>query len=65
MTMPKQLKQKAIPVPVGLSEYMAAIGSKGGKIGGKRRMTTLTPERRKEIAQQAAAKRWKNKPVTL
>jgi len=57
--MPKQVKQDKIIVPAGLSQYMAAIGSKGGKIGGKRRMTTLTPERRKKIAQQAAITRWK------
>jgi hypothetical protein len=31
---------------------------KGGVKGGKKRASTLTPERRKEIAQKAAAKRW-------
>ena len=33
-------------------------GAKGGKIGGKKRLTTLTPERRQEIARKAAAARW-------
>lgn len=46
--------------PALLSQVMAAIGRKGGKIGGKRRLKTLTPERRKEIAQLAATKRWDN-----
>lgn len=31
----------------------------GGKIGGKRRAATLTPEQRSEIARAAAAARWK------
>ncbi|GAB5540004.1 MAG: hypothetical protein Salg2KO_21070 [Salibacteraceae bacterium] len=31
-----------------------ALGAKGGK----KRAANLTPERRKEIAQKAAAKRW-------
>lgn len=29
-----------------------------GKLGGKARAANMTPERRKEIAQKAAAKRW-------
>lgn len=33
-----------------------ALGAKGGK----KRAANLTPERRKEIAQKAAAKRWAN-----
>ncbi|MFY9822390.1 MAG: histone H1 [Thermoanaerobaculia bacterium] len=32
---------------------------KGGAKGGASRASTLTPERRREIAQKAAAKRWK------
>lgn len=32
--------------------------SEGGKIGGKARAEALTPERRKEISEQAAAARW-------
>ena len=30
------------PVPSDLSAYMAAMGRKGGKIGGKRRLVTMT-----------------------
>ena len=44
--------------PALLSQVMRAIGSKGGKIGGKRRLETLSDERRKEIASQAAKARW-------
>jgi hypothetical protein len=36
-------------------------GEKGGKIGGKRRLVTLTPERRSEIAKNAAVARWAKK----
>jgi hypothetical protein len=46
------------PVAANISEYMAAIGRKGGKIGGKRRLTTLTKEERKRIATNAARARW-------
>ena len=38
-----------------------ALGRLGGKKGGKARAESMTPERRKEIAQKAAAKRWANK----
>ena len=46
-----------------LSQVMRAMGAKGGRIGGKRRLVTLTDERRKEIASSAAEARWaKAKP---
>lgn len=35
-----------------------SLGRKGGLKGGKARAEKLSPERRKEIAQRAAAKRW-------
>lgn len=35
-----------------------ALGRLGGKKGGKARADSLTAEKRKEIAQKAAAKRW-------
>lgn len=41
-----------------ISFVMAEMGRKGGKIGGKRRMETMTQERRTEIATKAAQKRW-------
>ncbi|MGB6333299.1 MAG: hypothetical protein WBF41_16125, partial [Candidatus Sulfotelmatobacter sp.] len=37
---------EAVAAPVNLSEYMAAIGRKGGQIGGKRRLKTMTKEQR-------------------
>jgi hypothetical protein len=40
----------------------AAFGRMGGKIGGARRAEKLTKARRKEIAEKAAAARWKTKP---
>ena len=33
-----------------------------GSLGGKKRAANMTPERRKEIAQKAAAKRWLKEP---
>lgn len=41
-----------------ISEYMSQIGRKGGKIGGKRRMETMTPEERSRIALKAARASW-------
>jgi hypothetical protein len=35
-----------------------ALGKLGGTKGGKARAEALTPERRREIAQKAARKRW-------
>jgi hypothetical protein len=45
--------------PANLSEYMASIGRKGGQIGGKRRLKTMTKEQRHKIAAKAARARWK------
>ncbi|HJU39000.1 MAG TPA: hypothetical protein VJ724_05455 [Tahibacter sp.] len=39
-----------------------ALGRKGGLKGGKARAESMTPERRREIAAKAAAKRWKKEP---
>lgn len=38
-----------------------ALGKLGGKKGGKSRAASMTPERRSEIAQQAAKARWAKK----
>jgi hypothetical protein len=48
--------------PQTLSAYMAAIGRKGGLIGGKRRMKTMTKEQRRTVAAKAARARWKKRP---
>ena len=41
-----------------VSCVMAAMGRKGGKIGGKRRLTTMTAEQRREVALKGAKTRW-------
>jgi len=47
-----------IPVPKSVSQYMAEIGRRGGQIGGKQRLQTLSAEERHRIAQKAAKTRW-------
>ena len=46
------------PSSADISRVMAALGRRGGHVGGKRRLETLTAERRSEIALQAARTRW-------
>jgi len=38
-----------------------ALGRLGGQKGGKARAAKLTPEQRREIARNVAAKRWENR----
>jgi hypothetical protein len=45
--------------PAALSAYMAALGRKGGAIGGKRRLVTMTHEERSAVGLKAAKARWK------
>ena len=70
--MPKQVKQpkdvnqlvqmeiedSETETPEAVKDYMANIGRKGGQIGGKRRMETMTKAKRKKIAAKAAKARW-------
>ena len=50
------------PAPKSLvSQVMAEMGRKGGKIGGKRRLQTMTAKERKAVALQAARARWGKK----
>lgn len=44
-----------------VSQVMAAMGRKGGKTGGKRRMELLSPEQRSTMGKLAAEKRWGKK----
>jgi hypothetical protein len=44
----------------GDDKALAALGRIGGLKGGRARAEKLTPEQRREIAQRAAAARWKN-----
>ena len=51
---------ESVPSPSVLASLvMAEMGRKGGLIGGKRRLETMTPTQRKRIAKKAAAARWK------
>ncbi|MCC6591163.1 MAG: hypothetical protein IT168_31040 [Bryobacterales bacterium] len=45
-------------LPPEIAEFFRKEGSKGGKIGTKRRLEKLTPEQRSDIAKHAAAARW-------
>jgi len=49
------------PTRAMISEVMAEMGRKGGRIGGKRRLETLSDRRRTQIARQAANARWSKK----
>jgi len=56
-------EKAAEPEKSEISKYLAKIGRKGGLKGGKARAESLSAERRKEIAEEAAKKRWaKKKP---
>ncbi len=57
---PEVPKPAANVPPQTISEYMSAIGRKGGQIGGKRRLKTMTKAKRSKIAAKAAKARWKN-----
>jgi hypothetical protein len=41
-----------------VQQVMRDMGSKGGKIGGKRRLETMTDEQRRRSARKAAKARW-------
>ena len=45
-------------IPKAVSRYMAEIGRKGGQIGGKQRLNTMSSEERRKVAQKAARARW-------
>ena len=53
-----EVKLQEKKIPAAISRYMAELGRRGGKIGGKSRMTTLTQEQRSQIAYKAAQARW-------
>ena len=54
------------PLPARFEKDPAAValGRRGGLKGGKARAAKLTPERRSEIAREAAAKRWQSRGQT-
>jgi hypothetical protein len=49
------------PLDVTISKIMAEMGRKGGKIGGKKSMETMTAKERKARAKKAARSRWAKK----
>ena len=49
------------PSRAEISRVMAELGRRGGKVGGKKRMETLTQEQRSQIAYKAAQARWGKK----
>ena len=68
--MPKRVQHIAIPEsdlpprPKAFRAYMTALGRKGGRISGARRMVNLTATERRRIATKAARARWaKKKPA--
>ena len=54
-------KPEPVAVPSDLSAYMSAMGRKGGMVGGKRRLVTMTAAQRKKVAAKAAKARWGKK----
>jgi hypothetical protein len=67
--MPKRLKKASLDFQTQLSAHMAKLGAKGGRIGGKRRLETMTYEQRSAIALKAVRARWRKekakKPATI
>jgi hypothetical protein len=55
---PTPAKKPPIASKAEISRVMAAMGRRGGKIGGKASLLTMTPEQRRERALQAAKARW-------
>jgi hypothetical protein len=54
---------EAPPQPMAEDTPAAVAVRRGAAQGGQKRAAKLTPERRREIAQKAAAKRWKKNPA--
>ena len=51
------------PKAKGKNPHAVALGRLGGLKGGKARAKKMTPERRREIAREAARTRWKAREV--
>ena len=58
---PSSAALTGLPEPTSISAYMAPMGRKGGQIGGKRRLVTMTTEQRRKVATKAAKARWGTK----
>jgi hypothetical protein len=57
----EQIQPLPKPTRSEISRIMAEMGRRGGKIGGKRRLKTMTAKDRKMVAVKAAEARWKKK----
>lgn len=55
---PKVIFEYVKPNKNTISSVMAEMGRRGGRIGGKRRLETMTPAQRSKIAKKAAKTRW-------
>jgi hypothetical protein len=49
------------PPPPEYRAYMSAVGRKGGRVSGSRRMVNFTPKQRQAFARTAAYARWNKK----
>lgn len=58
---PEREQKPKRKVSATVSRVMSQMGVKGGRIGGKRSLETLTPEERRERASLAARVRWAKK----
>ena len=61
----KRSTEPAVPEPSApevtqedIRRVMSALGSRGGKKGGKRRLETMTDKERSDVAYKAARARW-------
>jgi hypothetical protein len=55
----QEQNELTMPTRSQISMVMAELGRRGGKIGGKRRLKTMTAEERQKVATKAANARWK------
>jgi hypothetical protein len=53
-----QTDPEPAPSKSEISRVMSAMGRRGGKIGGKRKLETMTEAERRELATKAAKTRW-------
>ena len=64
----RPLGQGATPAPLDFDAayraHMAKLGAKGGKVGGKRRLETMTNDERSAAASKAARAMWAKRKRT-
>ncbi len=54
----KRFEESSMPNPAMISQVMAAMGRKGGKVGGKARMENLGAKGRRALGRAAVKARW-------